>query len=161
MDATVTWKSGMSFIGVGGGTNFPVALGSRPAPDHEADGASPMELILMGLAGCTAFDVVSILRKKRQDITGFEIHVHAERAQEHPRVFTHIMLEYVVTGRHVEEAAVKRSIELSLGKYCSVHAMLSKAVPIEHTCRVVEADTVAAHTSASRDGAGAAHHSEA
>ena len=103
-----------------------------------------MEMILLGLAGCTAMDVISILQKKRQDVTAFEIRVHADRAEEHPRVFTHIVLEYVVTGRHVEIDAVKRSIDLSLEKYCSVHAMLSKSVPIEHTFKVVESDTIAA-----------------
>jgi putative redox protein len=103
-----------------------------------------MELILMGLAGCTAMDVVSILQKKRQDVTAFEIQVHAERAEEHPRPFTHATLEYVVTGHHVDRDAVARAIELSLEKYCGAHATLSKAMPIEHTFRIVEADTVRA-----------------
>ena len=144
MDATVTWKSGMSFSAVGSGTEYTIALSSRPAMGQPAEGASPMELILEGLAGCTAMDVLSILQKKRQDVTAFEIRVHAERADEHPRVFKHIKLEYIVTGHNVQKDAVKRSIELSLEKYCSVHAMISKAVPVEHTFRIVEADAVSA-----------------
>jgi putative redox protein len=134
----------MSFSGVGAGTNFPIAIGTRPAPDQEAEGASPMELILMGLAGCTAMDVVSILQKKRQDMTAFQILVHAERGEEYPRPFTHATLEYVITGHDVDPDAVARAIELSLEKYCGAHATLSKAMPIEHTFRVVEADTITA-----------------
>ena len=134
----------MSFTGLGAGTNFPVAIGSRPAPDKEAEGASPMELILMGLAGCTAMDVISILEKKRQDVTAFEILVHAERGEDYPRPFTHATLEYVITGHHVDPDAVTRAIDLSLEKYCGAHATLSKAMPIEHTFKIIEANTVAA-----------------
>lgn len=144
MDVKVAWKTGMSFSGIGAGTNFPIAIGSRPEPDKEAEGASPMELILMGLAGCTAMDVVSILQKKRQDMTAFEIRVHADRAEDYPRPFTHATLEYVVTGHHVDPDAVARAIELSLEKYCGAHATLSKAMPIGHTFKVVEADTITA-----------------
>ncbi len=134
----------MNFSGVGAGTNFPIAIGTRPAPDQQAEGASPMELILMGLAGCTAMDVVSILQKKRQDMTAFEILVHAERGEEYPRPFVHATLEYVITGHHVDADAVSRAIELSLEKYCGAHATLSKAMPIEHTFRIVEADSITA-----------------
>ena len=93
----------------------------------------------MGTAGCTAMDVISILQKKRQDVTAFEIRAHADRADEHPRVFTHITLEYVVTGHGIDHEAVKRAIDLSLEKYCSAHAMMRQAVPIDHTFRVIEA----------------------
>jgi putative redox protein len=134
----------MSFTGLGAGTNFPIEIGSRPAPDKEAEGASPMELILMGLAGCTAMDVISILEKKRQDVTAFEIQVHAERGEDYPRPFTHATLEYVITGHHVDLDAVTRAIDLSLEKYCGAHATLSKAMPIEHTFKIIEASTVAA-----------------
>ncbi len=149
MDAKVTWNHDMSFTGVGAGSEILVPIGSRPAPDQPAEGTSPMEMVLMAMAGCTAMDVISILKKKRQDVTGFEVRVHGDRAEQHPRVYTHITLEYVVTGRHVEEAAVQRSIQLSLEKYCSVHAMLSKAVPIEHSYRVIEEEPAAAHSAGS------------
>lgn len=128
----------MKFTGVGSSTHYAVSIGAHGENGSPAEGASPMELILMGTAGCTALDVISILQKKRQDVTAFEVRMHADRAADHPKVFTHITMEYVVTGRHIDPDAVQRSIDLSLGKYCSAHAMLSKAVPIEHTCTVVE-----------------------
>lgn len=137
MDATVTWKHDLVFSGIASGTNYsiPIAPHTEGAP---SEGASPMELLLMGTAGCSALDVISILQKKRQDVAGLEVNVHAERAGEHPRVFTHITLEYVVTGQAIDPEAVKRAIDLSLAKYCSAYAMMSKAVPIDHTFRVVE-----------------------
>ncbi len=138
MDAAVTWKHDLVFSGLGSGTNFPVALGTH-IDGVPSEGASPLELLLMGTAGCTAMDVISILQKKRQQVTGFEIRVHADRADEHPRVFTHITLEYVITGRQIDPESVSHAIDLSLEKYCSAHAMMSKAVPIDHTFRVVEA----------------------
>jgi putative redox protein len=144
MDVTVTWKAEMAFSGVGAGTNFPIPIGSKPTPEEPAQGASPMELILMGLAGCTGMDVISILKKKRQDVTAFEIRVHADRGEEYPRPFTYARLEYVVTGHHVDPDAVSRAVELSLEKYCGAHATLRKAMPIEHIVTIVEADSVAA-----------------
>ena len=140
MNATVTWKHDNAFEGVGSSTDFKVAIGGRPEAGQPATGASPMELMLLGTAGCTAMDVMSILTKKRQDVTAFEIRTHATRATEHPMVFTHITLEYVVTGHNIDPAAVKRAIDLSLEKYCSAHAMMSKAVPIEHRFTIVEAE---------------------
>lgn len=83
-------------------------------------------------------DVIDILRKKRQDVTGFEVRVHGDRTADHPRVFTHMMVEYVVTGHHVDEAAVTRAVELSVTKYCSVLAMLNKAAEIEHKITIME-----------------------
>jgi len=98
-----------------------------------------MELVLMALAGCTGMDVISILRKKRQDVTGYEINVRGVRAETHPMVYTHITVEHVVTGHRVDPAAVARAVELSETKYCSVSGMLRKAAQIESTYRVVEA----------------------
>ena len=139
MDATVSWVHGATFSGIGGGTGYRIAIGTRAEDGQAAEGASPMELLLMGTAGCTALDVMSILQKKRQDVTAFEIQMHATRADEHPRVFTHITMEYIVTGRNIDPDAVKRAIDLSLEKYCSAHAMMSKAVPIEHSFKILAA----------------------
>ncbi len=139
MEAKVTWKGRMSFDGAAS-RGFTVPLGTSAASGGDDDGFSPMELMLVSLAGCTAMDVISILEKKRQEVTNFEVRVQAERSEEHPKVFTHIILEYVVTGRHVERAAVERSVELSATKYCSVSAMLVQAVPIEHKITVLEAE---------------------
>jgi len=99
-----------------------------------------MELIAIGLAGCTGMDTISILKKKRQNVTGFEVQVRAERADEFPKVFTHIILDYIVEGHNIDPAAVERSIELSATKYCPVQAMLSKACKIEHTYTIKNAN---------------------
>jgi putative redox protein len=89
---------------------------------------TPMQLVLMGTAGCTAMDVVSILRKKRVDFSGVQVFANAERAEEHPRRYTRIELEFVVTGRGIKEQDVARAIELSMTKYCSATASLNAKV---------------------------------
>jgi putative redox protein len=138
MDAKVTWKGRLSFTGQAD-TGFTLPLGTDPEVGGDNDGFQPMELMALSLAGCTAMDVISVLQKKRQDVTGFEVKIHAERATEFPKVFTHITVEYNVTGRQVDPAAVERSIELSKTKYCPAQAMLAKAVTIEHKYTITEA----------------------
>lgn len=138
MDAKVTWKNGLSFSGVAN-SGFVVPMGTSVEHGGANDGSSPMELVLIALGGCTAFDVISILKKKQQDVTAFEIRVHGDRASEHPMVYTDITLEYVVTGHNVDPVAVDRAIELSEGKYCSVSAMLGKAANITVKSTVLEA----------------------
>ena len=137
MDAKVTWKSGMAFTG---NSNAGIEIPMDASLDHGGTGTgpSPMELVLMGLGGCTAMDVISILSKKRQDVTRFEVVLHAERADEHPKVFTDITLEFIVTGHQVDLEAVKRAVELSEGKYCSANAMLSKTAAIHSKVTVRE-----------------------
>jgi putative redox protein len=108
------------------------------AAANGAHGASPMELIALGLASCTAMDVISILQKKRQNVTQFEIGVDAPRSADHPKVFTRAMLTYKFTGTDIEEAAVLRAIELSVTKYCPVHAMLEQAFPIDILYEIYE-----------------------
>jgi putative redox protein len=101
-------------------------------------GNSPKELLLLSLAGCTASDVASILKKKRVNYNDFEINVTAEVMEEHPKVFTKINLEYVIYGANVQSRDVERAIELSQSTYCSVTAMLKKVVEISHTYRIEE-----------------------
>ncbi|MBN2148528.1 MAG: OsmC family protein [Anaerolineales bacterium] len=137
MDAKVTWQGRMTFTG-SADSGFPVQLGTDPAVGGDNDGTRPMELIAMGLAGCTAMDVISILQKKRQELTSFEVRVHAQRADEHPKVFTHITIEYLIEGRNVDPAAVERAMELSETKYCPAQAMLGKVVPIELKYKITE-----------------------
>lgn len=137
MDAKATWKHGLSFEGWAT-SGFTVNLGAAPEVGGENDGFRPMELLLVGLAGCTAMDVISILEKKRQQVTGFEVRAHAERANEHPKVFTEITLEYVVTGHNIDPEAVKRAVELSENKYCSAQAMLGKTANIQHKITILE-----------------------
>jgi putative redox protein len=130
MEAKVTWKGRMSFDGTAD-TGFSVPLGANPSVGGDNDGFRPLELMAISLAGCTAMDVVSILRKKRQEITGFEVQTHIEQAQDHPHVFTHVVVEYFVTGKQVDEKALVRSIELSSTRYCPAQGMLEQVVPIE------------------------------
>ena len=101
-------------------------------------GIRPKELILISLAGCTGSDVVAILQKKKVNFTGFEINIEAEQQEEHPQVYTKIHLGYVFYGKNIQEKDVERAIELSQTKYCSVTAMLQKAVTIEHSYKIVE-----------------------
>ncbi len=126
----------------GGDLRFVGRLGSGHSlvlDDAKGDtGVRPAELIPLELAGCTGMDVISILGKKRQDVTSFDVQVHADRATEQPHVFTHAVIEYSVTGHNVDEKAVVRSIELSATRYCPAIAMLSKAMPIDFKYRVFE-----------------------
>ncbi len=137
MDALVNWNGRMTFTGTAD-SGFAVKLGTVPDVGGDNDGFRPLELMLVSLAGCTGMDVISILKKKQQDVTGFEVRVHASQQSEHPHIFTHILVEYLVTGRNVAPAAVERAIELSVSKYCPAQAMLSKAVQIEHKYIIAE-----------------------
>ena len=138
MEAKVTWNKKLSFTGTGE-NGFTVPLDAEPSVGGENNGFEPMELIAIGLAGCTAMDTISILKKKRQDVTAFEVQVHAERAVEFPKVFTNITIEYIVEGHNVDPAALERSIELSATKYCPAQAMLIKACNIEHKYSIKDA----------------------
>lgn len=100
-------------------------------------GPEPKELLLVALGSCTGEDVIGILRKKRQAVTGYAINIYATEAEDHPKVYTSILVEHVVTGHSVDPKAVARSIELSITKYCPVHALLSRATYVEHVYRVV------------------------
>jgi putative redox protein len=137
MDANVKWHGKMSFTG-GADTGFQVPLGADPRVGGDNDGFRPLELMAISLAGCTAMDVISILKKKRQDITDFQVDVHAERAQEHPRVFTSAVIDYRVVGHNVDEKAVVRSIELSAKSYCPAQGMLAKVFPMQLRYQIFE-----------------------
>lgn len=138
LQATVSLMDGMAFDAEPTSGHV-VRVDSAPEVGGNERGPRPMELILMGLGGCTAMDVISILRKMRQDVTAYEVILKGERATEHPRVFTAITVEHVVTGHGVSEEAVEKAVVLSHHKYCPASAMLGKSVKIDHACRVVEA----------------------
>ena len=97
-----------------------------------------MELLLAGLGGCTAIDIIGIMRKARQEVTGYEVQVSGERATEHPKVYTSIQIEHVVRGRNISEETLKRAIHLSETKYCSASAMLGAVAKITSTYRIIE-----------------------
>jgi len=138
MGAKVTWKSGFSFTATAD-SGFELPLGVSSEAGGADDGFRPMELLLVGLAGCTAMDVISILEKKRQQVTAFEVKTQGQRAADHPRIFTDIEIEYIVTGHNIDPAAVQRAVELSESKYCSAQAMLSKASRITNKITILEA----------------------
>jgi putative redox protein len=137
MDANVKWHGKMSFTG-SADTGFQVPLGADPRVGGDNDGFRPLELMAISLAGCTAMDVISILKKKRQDITDFQVDVHTERAQEHPRVFTSAIIDYRVVGHNVDEKALVRSIELSAKSYCPAQGMLAKVFPMQLRYQIFE-----------------------
>ena len=138
-EAKVTWIGpGLRLVGEASSGPAIVIDHVLPGEERRETGVRPMELLLIGLAGCTAMDVVSILQKKRQPVRNLQVKATAERAEEHPRVYTQIHLEYVVAGRGVDSRAVERAIELSQTKYCSAAAMLGKAAQITTSYRIVE-----------------------
>jgi putative redox protein len=130
MDAKVVWSSGLSFTG-SAQTGFTLPLGAHPDVGGDNDGFRPMELIAIGIAGCTAMDVISILQKKRQNITAFEVSLRADRSAEHPKVFTQMYIHYIIRGEEIDPKSVERAIELSETKYCPAQAMFNQILPIE------------------------------
>lgn len=137
MECTVRWHEGMSFIAQTGSGHLVPMDGAPEAGGHNW-AARPMELLLAGAGGCTSFDVISILRKGRQDIIGCEVAIKAERAAEDPKVFTQIGMHFVVKGRNLKPEAVERAIKLSAEKYCSASIMLGKTAEMHHTWEIIE-----------------------
>ena len=129
MKAVVEWKGEMAFTGLAG-SGVPIDMDSDPSLGGTGRGVRPMELIAMGLAGCMAMDVLSILLKKKQNLTSYQVNIDAPRFPDYPKVFTSAVITFVLAGRNLEESALLRSIELAATKYCPAHAMLAKAFPI-------------------------------
>jgi putative redox protein len=139
MDAQVIWQQDLSFTGTSD-SGFEVALGADLETGGANDGFRPLELMAVSLAGCTAMDVSSILKKKQQEVTAFEVKIHADRAGEHPKVFVQAVITYLITGHNLDEQAVRRAIELSTTKYCPVQAMLVKAFPMDLVYEIFEGE---------------------
>ena len=140
MKATVDW-TGNASVKVTSGSGHGVQLDGPPDHGGQNLGPRPMEMLLMGLGGCSSFDVMNILSKSRQDVTACHAELEAERADAVPAVFTRIHLHFVVTGNQLRENLVKRAVSLSAEKYCSASIMLEKAgVEITHSYEVREAE---------------------
>jgi putative redox protein len=133
VNATVRMIEGMRLVGYAD-SGHAVVVDSSP----EKKASSPMELVLIALGGCTAMDVIAILTKKRQRLTGLEVSVTGERAETDPKIYTHLKLHYKVTGRGLSTEAIRKTIELSQDKYCSVLAMLAKSAAIEYDSEIIE-----------------------
>ncbi len=135
MEAKVKWVDNLSFLGESSSGHQVMMDGNSgdKAP-------SPMEMVLIAAGGCSAIDVVSILQKGRNDVTGCEVKLTSERREEVPRYFTKINLHFIVTGKGLTEKIVERAVQLSAEKYCSVSLMLEKAVTVTHSFEMIEAN---------------------
>jgi len=137
MDCTVRWHDGMSFIAETGSGHM-VAMDGAPAAGGRNLAPRPMELLLAGTGGCTAFDIVIILKKSRQEVAGCEVKLSAERATEDPKVFTRINMHFIVRGHGLKPDSVERAIKLSAEKYCSASLMLGKTAEMTHSWEIIE-----------------------
>jgi len=137
MKSRIKLVDSMQFIGTAD-SGHAVVMDAPASAGGNSTGSKPSELLLMAFGGCSGMDVISILRKKKQDVTDFEINVNGETPETHPRSFTDIHIEYIVTGRNISEDAVQRAIELSLGKYCMVGTTIGKAAKITHSFKVIQ-----------------------
>ncbi len=133
--AKITWLNGRAFVAESG-SGHAVVIDGAPEAGGRNIGVRPMEMMLMGLGGCTAFDVVMILEKGREKVTGCEVSLEAERASEDPKVFTKVKMIYHLKGENLKPAAVERAIKLSAEKYCSASKMFEKTALIEHEWHV-------------------------
>ena len=133
--------TGMTFRGVSG-SGHDTLMDAEPAAGGQERGARPMEVILLAFGGCTGMDVISILRKMRQDVAGYEVRLVGERTEQQPTVFTDVTVEHVVRGRDLDVGNVRRAVELSATRYCPVSAMLSRGgVHVTERYRVIDEAT--------------------
>ncbi|HRF62426.1 MAG TPA: OsmC family protein [Candidatus Competibacter sp.] len=138
MKTRITWLEDMTYVAQSASGHALVLDGPPELGGHNL-GPRPMEMLLMGMGGCTAVDVVHILRKARQDLRGCELQLEAERADSDPKVFTDIRVHFILTGKNLSTKHVERAIELSAEKYCSASIMLGKTAQISHTFEIREA----------------------
>lgn len=136
MKARVKWLDNMSFVGESGSGHSVVMDGSPEAGGRDL-GIRPMEMLLLGVGGCSSFDVVSILKKTRQDIVDCEVAIKAERANTEPKVFTKLHMHFTVSGNNLSEKKVEKAIALSADKYCSASIMLGKTAEVTHSFEIL------------------------
>lgn len=137
MKARAKWVEGMAFMGEAG-SGHAVMMDGAPEYGGRNIGIRPMEMLLIGLAGCTGFDVVQILKKGREAVTGCEVEVEAERAASDPKVFTKIHLAYRITGKGLSQAKADRAVTLSKEKYCSASIMLGATAEMSYSLEVID-----------------------
>lgn len=139
MHSKVVWKGGLAFTG-SAEEGYLIPLDAKKAVGGHDMGFRPLQLFAIGLVGCTGMDVISILQKKRQEVTEFEVTAEIKRSDQHPKVFTRIIITYAVTGKNIDRDAVERAVELSETKYCGAQAMLKETAEITHEIVVNQAD---------------------
>ncbi len=137
MEAKIKWGGETLFLGLSG-SGHGVLMDGPPEAGGQNLGIRPMEMVLIGMGGCTAYDVVSILRKARQRVSGCEVRLEAERAQDLPHVFTRIHVQFLLSGQDLSHEQIERAIKLSADKYCSASIMLGKTAAITHDYTIVE-----------------------
>jgi putative redox protein len=137
MKARIKWIQDVMFLGESG-SGHSVVMDGAPEAGGRNLGFRPMEMVLLGLGGCSAFDVMMILKRGREQVTDCVVELDAQRAETDPKVFTKIEVRYVVTGRSLDRKKVERAVSLSAEKYCSASAMLAKTAEITHTVEIVE-----------------------
>jgi putative redox protein len=137
MKARVKWLDNMSFVGESG-SGHSVVMDGPPEAGGRDLGIRPMEMLLLGVGGCSSFDVISILKKARQEVVDCEVQISAERANTEPKVFTKIHLQFTVKGHNLSQKHVERAIRLSAEKYCSASIMLAKTADITHDFQLIE-----------------------
>ncbi len=137
MTVRATLVTGMRFD-VETGSGHHVILDAAEHNGGQNSGPQPMEMLLVALASCAGMDIITILRKKRQEITGYELRVHGRRAEEHPKVFLDITVEHIFTGHNLRSEAVERAIELTEERYCGASAMLGKTATLKHIFLIAE-----------------------
>ena len=136
MKCRVKWLDHMSFVGESD-SGHSVVMDGAPEAGGRNLGIRPMEMLLLGTGGCTVFDVISILKKQRQDVVDCVAEMEAERADDIPKVFTRIHIHFVVSGRNLDETKVKRAIELSADKYCSASRMMEQTAKVTHDFEII------------------------
>lgn len=136
METVVRWAGGAAFIGQTG-SGHSIVMDGAPEGGGRNLGARPMEMLLVGMGGCTAYDVIGILRKSRQSVSDCRVEIKATRADDHPKVFTAIHTHFVVSGADLDEKTVARAISLSAEKYCSASLMLAKTATISHDYEII------------------------
>ncbi|MCL4479543.1 MAG: OsmC family protein [Deltaproteobacteria bacterium] len=138
--AEIKWEEGMKFTAVSDSGHAVVLDAAKESKGTDA-GARPMELLLMGLGGCTGMDVVYILNKMRKKVKSFKINIDSERAAQHPKVYTKINIEYIIEG-DMDETDVGKAVELSQKRYCSASAMLGKVAELNYTYRLIKTGSI-------------------
>jgi putative redox protein len=129
--------NGLQFVGTAP-SNHAVVMDGNPSVGGQNTGPRPLELLLLGIGGCSGMDIISILKKKKQEVSGLDIQVSGEQAESYPKKLDGISLEFIVKGKNISEEAVRRAVDLSMTKYCSVKATLEGSAKIEFTYRIIQ-----------------------
>lgn len=137
LTAKIKYTDGMQFVGAAD-SGHAIVMDSNTEAGGDNTGLRPMELLLIGIGGCSGMDIVSVLKKKKENLTGFEINVIGKKADEHPKKYTDINIEFILKGKNLSDDAVKKAVELSMGKYCSVKATLEGTAKVNYSYKIIE-----------------------